>query len=432
MKLSRHLVKLPLAFLTLVATVALTGAVYAADHGYRTIYRFQGGNDGWFPVGVPVADKDGNLYGTAQMGGTYNYGIVFKLTAPQGRGGAWTKTVLHNFAGGSDGGFPVAVLLGKDGSLYGISSYADRIFRLSPPTSRHGVWKNTVLYSLNETTDGSYIQGLALDAEGNLYGAAGVGGDLGCGNGFGCGTVFELKRPTKMGGKWHFTVLHTFTGDPDGMEPFAGVTLDQQGNVYGTTNWGGAYGWGAVYRVAPPKTKGGAWKETVVYSLDSGSDMGSHPDGPVIFDSSGNIYGTAAFGGDLNCQGGAGCGTVFKLTPPNAENADWTSTTLYNFQGGSDGAVPKSNMVLDRLGDLYGTTNYGGTGQAGTAFRLNPSNGSWTETVLHWFPDGKKDGYDPVSGLTWGKWGDLYGIACVGGNPSCSQDGCGTVFEVQP
>jgi hypothetical protein len=232
-------------------------------------------------------------------------------------------------------------------------------------------------------------------------------------------------------------VLHAFTSNPDGDGPFAGVTLDQQGNVYGTTNWGGTYGWGAVYRVAPPKTKGGAWKETVVYSLDSGSDMGSHPDGPLIFDNSGNIYGTAAFGGDLNCQGGAGCGTVFKLTPPNAENADWTSTTLYNFQGGNDGIDPRGQMVFDSKGNLYSTTYVGGRGQggAGTAFRLqraDSSGGAWIETQLHWFPDGKKDGYDPVNGLTWGKWGDLYGIAWVGGNPSCSQDGCGTVFEVQP
>jgi len=360
MKLSRHLAKLPFILLTLAAIVTLTGAARAANHGYRTIYRFQGGNDGWFPVGVPVADKDGNLYGTTQMGGTYNYGTAFKLTAPQTRGGAWTKTALHNFAGGNDGRYPDAMLLGKDGSLYGISSY--QIFRLSPPTSRHGVWKNTVLYSLNGTTDGSGIQGIVLDGEGNLYGATGAGGDAGCGNGYGCGTVFELQRPKTKSGKWHFNVLYTFTGNPDGAQPFAGGTFDQKGNLYGTTWSGGTADSGTVYRVSPPKKKGQGWSETVVHSFTERA-TGVAPGGPLTFDSSGKIYGTTISGGDLNCQAGAGCGLVFRLTPPTDQGGQWTYATLYAFRGGSDGIDPQGHVVFDSQGNLYSTTEDGGGGQ---------------------------------------------------------------------
>jgi len=430
-----HLVMFLLA--TLIAVAILTGAANAAEHGYRTIYRFQGGSDGWTPIGLPAVDKNGDLYGATADGVAYHGGTIYKLTAPQTHSGTWTKTLLHTFPSGN-GGYAVSVVIGPDGALYGFAfgpQTCGFVWQLTRAGAADGAWRYAVLYAFTGTSDGCGPQGNPVfDAEGNLYGAAQLGGEL-CVSYARCGTVFELKRSATKRGKWHFTVLHTFTGDPDGMEPFAGVTLDQQGNVYGTTNYGGTYGWGAVYRVAPPKTKGGAWRETVLYSLDSGMDMGANPSGPVIFDSSGNIYGTAAFGGDLNCQGGHGCGTLFELTPPTAENAAWTSTTLYNFQGGSDGVLPEGYMVFDRQGNLYSTTYLGGTGQGGTAFRLNPSalqGRSWTETLLHWFPENKKDGYDPVEGLTWGKWGDLYGVAWVGGDPSCSQDGCGTVFEIWP
>ncbi len=359
-----HLVMFLLA--TLIAVAILTGAANAAEHGYRTIYRFQGGSDGWTPIGLPAVDKNGDLYGATADGVAYHGGTIYKLTAPQTHSGTWTKTLLHTFPSGN-GGYAVSVVIGPDGALYGFAfgpQTCGFVWQLTRAGAADGAWRYAVLYAFTGTSDGCGPQGNPVfDAEGNLYGAAQLGGEL-CVSYARCGTVFELKRSATKRGKWHFTVLHTFTGDPDGMEPFAGVTLDQQGNVYGTTNYGGTYGWGAVYRVAPPKTKGGAWRETVLYSLDSGMDMGANPSGPVIFDSSGNIYGTAAFGGDLNCQGGHGCGTLFELTPPTAENAAWTSTTLYNFQGGSDGVLPEGYMVFDRQGNLYSTTYLGGTGRA--------------------------------------------------------------------
>jgi len=421
---------------TLIAVAILTDAANAAEHGYRTIYRFRGGNDGWFPTGVPAVDKNGNLYGTTIDGGKYNQGTIYELIAPQTRGGKWTKTVLYDVTSQSPG-YPFSVIVGQDGGLYGTGESAQNcgfLWKLVLPAFGDGVWKYAVLYTLNGTSDGCAIQGHpVLDGEGNLYGATELGGDLGCEQD-GCGTVFELKRPTTKGGKWHFHVLHAFTGNPDGAEPFAGLTFDQEGNLYGTTWTGGTAESGTVYRMSPPKNKGQGWSETVLHSFTERA-TGVAPGGPLTFDSSGNIYGTTISGGDLNCQGGAGCGLVFELTPPTDQADQWSYATLYAFQGGNDGVDPEGYIVFDSQGNLYSTTYVGGQAQAGTAFRLEPTgtdSAAWMEAVLHWFPESKKDGYDPVGGLTWGKWRNLYGVASVGGNPGCGEDGCGTVFELQP
>jgi hypothetical protein len=420
-----------LALLTFSVFVLQGGVASAQGQGYRTLYRFHGGSDGWLPTSVPAVDKNGNLYGGTFDGGTYKWGTIFKLTAPRTRSGKWVKTVLYNFTGGNDGGYPSSLIFGNDGDLYGASYDHDRIFRMTPPQSRGGAWTYAVLYSLNETTDGSAIMGkLALDSAGNLYGATELGGDPGCAQ-EGCGTVFELKRPTIKNGKWQFKVLHTFTGTPDGGEPFAGVTFDQQGNLYGTTRGGGTNDWGAVYGLVPPKKNGQGWTESVIYSFDESNDDIISPEGPVAFDRSGNLFGTTPVGGDPNCYGNS-CGVVFELTAPAQKDGIWTYSTLYAFEG-SDGAEPEGYMVFDNQRNLYSTASQGGGG-AGTAFRLSPptGGGAWTATVLHHFPDNKKDGFDPAEGLTWGKWGDLYGVAPYGGINKCLEFDCGTVFELQP
>ena len=433
MKARSHPHQLVLELVAFSFLFSIGSVASALGQSYRTIYRFQGGDDGWEPFSVPAVDKDGNLYGATFDGGTYKWGTIFKLTAPRTRSGKWVKTVLYNFTGGNDGGDPSSLVFGNNGDLYGVSFDHDRIFRLTPPKSRGGVWTYAVLYSLNETTDGEAIQGkLALDAAGNLYGATELAGDPGCAQ-EGCGTVFELKRPLTKNGKWHFQVLHTFTGTPDGEEPFAGVTFDQKGNLYGTTWKGGANGWGTVYRLAPPKKNGQGWTEAVIYSFDESNEDIISPEGPVAFDSSGNLYSTTPLGGDLNCQGGNGCGVVFELAVPAQKGGVWTYSTLYAFDG-SDGNQPVGYMVFDNKGNLYSTTYLGGEEQGGTAFRLSPTTGggAWTETLLHWFPDGNKDGYEPAEGLTWGKWGYLYGVAPDGGGTDCLGYGCGTVFELHP
>ena len=166
----------------------------------------------------------------------------------------------------------------------------------------------------------------------------------------------------------------------------------------------------------------------MLYSFDPGTNMGSHPDGPLTFDQSGNLYGTTAYGGDLNCSGGYGCGVVFELSPQLG--GTWTYTNLYSFQGGSDGAVPTGYIVIDGKGSLYSTTQVGGGAgsDAGIAFKLSPplQNGDpWTETVLHRFKGSADQGDN--GGLIWGKWQSLYGVTYEGGKYNG-----GTVFELLP
>jgi len=426
-----------LALATLIAIILLGSTADA--QAYRVIYDFgQGSSDGWLPVGVPAIAKNGDLYGVTASGGTYNWGTVFKLTAPQAHGGAWTETVLHDFPSDSQE-FPESLVIDKDGTLYGTGegpSTRGFIFRLTPPSSGRGPWTYQALYTFKSSADGDAPQGnLVFDAEGNLYGATELAGDLSCGYSGGCGTVFELKRPTQKGGKWRFSVLYAFMGTPDGAQPFAGVTVDQKGNLYGTTHAGGAFGYGTAYRLTPPAKRGQSWTEAVLYSFDRSGNEGNSPVSPVIFDGSNKLYGTTVAGGDLNCQGGIGCGVVYELSPPVKEGASWTYSALYAFQGGNDGITPTGYMVFDSKGNLYGATQYGGGAtEGGTAYQLKRptrKGGAWTETVLHAFTGSNGDGNLPASGLTWGKWHDLYGVTAEGGS-ACQAPGCGTAFELRP
>jgi uncharacterized repeat protein (TIGR03803 family) len=436
MELSTHPSSVAPVLATIAAVVIFAGVAQARDGAYRVLYQFgQSTQDGWWPVGAPAVAKNGDLYGVTIAGGTYDWGTVFKLTAPRNPSGAWTETRLYDFPSQNQE-FPTSLVIGKDGTLYGAGGGPNTrgfIFRLTPPVSRDGPWTYGVLYTLKSSADGSAIQGnLVFDDKGNLYGATELGGDLNCGMNDGCGTAFELIRPTTKGGKWHFKVLYTFKGKPDGVQPFAGLVFDQRGSLYGTTNYGGTFGYGVVYRLTPPKEKGHAWTETVLFSFDRSSNVGCDPGAPLIFDNLGKIYGTTGSGGDLNCQAGYGCGVAFQLAPPSKTGGTWIYTTLYAFQGGNDGINPEGYGVFDERGNLYGVTEEGGAAGGGTAYNLRPPResaaGAWTETVLHRFSGSNGDGALPGGGLTWGKWHDLYGFTSEGG--TCQ--GCGTAFELRP
>ncbi len=314
MKLRRQSAGVVLTFAALISSTPSLGGVANAADAYRVIYDFgQESSDGWAPLGLPAVTKDGDFYGVTTSGGTYNLGTVYKLTAPRTRGGAWTKTILYDFPGGKGGGYPESLVLGRDGNLYGVD-YSQTIFELIAPASGEGLWTYAALYTLDQSQGAAIDGNLVFDAEGNLYGATGIGGDLGCRQ-EGCGTVFELKRPTKDGGKWRLSVLHAFTGTPDGAEPFAGVVLDQKGNLYGTTIYGGAYGYGTVYRVNPPTKKGRGWTETVLYSFELVTTSTPMPDRPGDFRwLSATCMALRHTGGDSNCQAGYGCGVVFELS----------------------------------------------------------------------------------------------------------------------
>jgi uncharacterized repeat protein (TIGR03803 family) len=214
-------------------------------------------------------------------------------------------------------------------------------------------------------------------------------------------------------------ILHYFRGT-DGSTPYAGVVIDTAGNLYGTTFYGGGLtgcDCGVVFKLTP---NGTTWTESTLYAFTGGSD-GAHPYSPLVFDTAGNLYGTTfgAYSG-----GGSGVGTVFKLTP-NADGS-WSFSLLYTFRGGTDGVMPSGPIVLDPLGNLYGTTDSGGGQNAGTAFELSPTaRGPWKETQLHRFTGGK-DGLLPA-GLALGPAGTLFGWTPYGGAQACA---CGVVYEL--
>jgi uncharacterized repeat protein (TIGR03803 family) len=174
-------------------------------------------------------------------------------------------------------------------------------------------------------------------------------------------TLFVATRPAQA---QTGTVLYNFAGNPDGADPLSGLTFDGAGNLYGTTEQGGAHGAGAVFELSP--NGGGGWNETVLYSFTGGAD-GRIPNGPVIFDSAGNLYGTAEYGGVY------GYGVVFDLSPRGGR---WTETVLYSFAGGADGGYPVSGLIFDPAGNLYGTSGRG-------VFELSPSGGGWKEQLIY-------------------------------------------------
>ena len=358
---------------------------------------FANSPDGANPrFGTPILDAKGNLYGTTNYGGAHGYGTVFKLT-PSGR-----KTILHSFdPNGTDGAYPWAGLVrDKNGNLYGTTVEGGTdvidgtVFKLTH-TSKG--WTETILHSFGASQDGSQPYSvLTLDATGNLYGTTNVGGA------YSYGTVFEL---TPSGTE---TILWSFGKGTDGANPLAGVVRDKNGNLYGTTEYGGAYNKGTVFELTP------SGSETILWNFGSGTD-GANPYGGVVLGTNGNLYGTTVNGGAY------GDGTVFEVTPSGME------TLLHSFDNNDiDGFNPYAGLVTDqKTGNLYGTTiNGGGTGSAvGIVFELTPSG---TETILHTF-GGSPDGASAWSGLVFDTTGNLYGTTFAGG-----ASGNGTVYKVTP
>jgi uncharacterized repeat protein (TIGR03803 family) len=288
-----------------------------------------------------------------------------------------------------------------------------------------GQSKFKTLYTFMGGADGSGITaGLVFDQMGNLYGTTAGGGDLSDCGASGCGTVFKL---TPNGdGTWTKSVLHFFNGG-DGLAPVGGLIFDQAGNLYGTTVQGGSgrgqicrhgfAGCGTVFQLTP--NKDGSWTESVLHSFSGGDGLA--PQGSLIFDPNGNLYGTTGSGGDLkNCD--SGCGTVFKLTPNG--DGTWTESRIRTFHGGADGSLPGEELIFDKGGNLYGMTELGGAGD-GTVFQLAPTqNGNWKKRVLHNFHG--YDGADPLAGVISDAAGNLYGTTVGGGLYTY-----GTVFKLK-
>jgi len=390
-----------------VAMAALSSAAAAKSpkkiSPEQILYYFQGGSDGGVPNSTLVSDQSGNLYGTTEYGG--NVGCTNPARAPQkappaGCGTVFkvaadgTETVLHAFGSAAGDGFwPIGYLSSdSSGNLYGMTNYGGAfglgsLYKIAPDGTE------TILYSSN----GSVIpsSSIVADSEGNLYGTSHGGGNTACGAD-GCGYVFKLAPNGTL------TVLHLFS-DSDGGNPGGALAMDASGNIYGTTQIGGAKSWGTVYKLTPD----GA--ESVLYSFGVPPDA-SQPQFGVVMDTQGNLYGNSS-------DGGAGNGAIFKVTP------DGTETILFDFHERLDGSEPLGTLVVDVSGNLYGTTYLGGVKNFGTVFKITPGG---TETVLFSFK--KNVGDYPTSGVIVDHAGNLYGTTAKGGNQSGK--GNGVVFKL--
>ena len=327
---------------------------------------------------------------------------------------ASSTEVIYSFAGGNDGEYlDTDLVMDSAGNIYGSTvqggDFGSGTVFQLSPSATG--WTHTVLYSFKGGKDGGEpYKGVTLDAQGNVYGTAVTGGGGSCEGG--CGVVFKL---TNSGGTWTQTVIHFFTGGNDGSGPGSGLTLDGHGNFYGMTPTGGAYGLGTIYQLRLEPS--GAWRLRVIHTFTGGDDGSSGSAGRLLLDRAGNLYGVATVGG------ANGKGVAFKIA--HSATTGWTLTPLYAFKDQPDGALPYGGLIFDKAGNLYGTTYYAGANDVGTVYRLTHSNGSWTETVLYSFKGGA-DGSSPISTLVSDPAGNLYGTTSDGGT-SCA---CGVIFKL--
>ena len=416
----------------IVCAAVLVGAIAIAPStahaGYTVLDTFMSGNGAANAYGPLIADQAGNLYGTSSSGGNSSCvtfssagcGTVFELSPPPAPDHAWTETVLYRFPGGNGPWLPIAGLtmdaagdlfgMTTDGDVYDcLTTYCGTAFELTPPARAGGKWAETVLYRFTKG-DGGFDSsaGLTLDAAGNLYGTTETYGPNHH------GTVFRLSPPVQSGGRWTETVLTGF--ERGGNWPIGGVVFDGAGNLYGTTFYGGPQDFGVVFQLKP--TAHGHWTENVLYEFGQNA---CSPKTNMIFDGSGNLYGTAQ-----------GCpalpGAIFRLARPK-HGKSWSESVVAYFRGTSN-YDPTTSLTFDGAGNLYGTTASGGTYGRGTVFQLKPP--PWTETILYSFRN--RDGDFPTSGPIFGLGGALYGTTVDGGYRGgiCKHGGCGVVYKLSP
>jgi uncharacterized repeat protein (TIGR03803 family) len=417
--------------LVLGAAMLIQGSAVFASQEEKVIYSTQANSLGAAPS-IGATDESGNLYGVTF---SISHGVVFELSPA---GTSWTEKTLHTFLGTPDGLEPTGLVRDSAGNLYGTTGFGGTgnvssctahcgiAFELSPQSD--GSWTETVLYNFTGGQNGGNpYGGLVLDKSGNLYGISPY-------SGLNKGIVFRLSPSN---GSWTYQRLYSFGegGKQDGKYPFSNVTIDSNGNLYGTTSAGGTSNAGTVYELTPSAS--GDWMETILHQFGSVRNDGYYPDGGLIFDAQGNLYGVTGYGGgQCKEESALGCGTVFELKPTQS---GWQETILYRFRGYPDGANPNYTLVFDDGGNLYGASSGGGPasclGPCGTVFKLTPTQGGWTETVLHSFT-GSPDGNHPACSLIFGLDGLLYGSTGWGGTGTCVAPdgitGCGTIYKVQP
>jgi uncharacterized repeat protein (TIGR03803 family) len=320
------------------------------------LHDFDNGAESPYP-GVPAIGRKGNLYDITNLGGVYRSGTIFEAIP---RPGAWRFKMLHRFTGGSDGGAPTRLdplLFDSSGNVYGAATYGGStnsgvVYELTPAS---GVWTEKVLYSFTGDKDGSHLRGITFDGQGNIYGVAAYsGGNQDCGFGYGCGTVYKL---THSQSGWGETTLHTFRQGVDGGWP-GPLIRDKAGNLYGITEgYGPKNNGGTVWKMSPSN---GGWTFRVLHAFatETVDDFGPYP---LTMDDAGNLYGITNWGGANNE------GLLFKLTPANGR---WKYTDLHDF--GQDGCYPQGAVIRDAGGRLYGTAESCGKYDYGVIWEFTP------------------------------------------------------------
>jgi uncharacterized repeat protein (TIGR03803 family) len=413
---------LALAGLVAAAFLLAPTVSHAASHQDKILYNFcplSNCADGSRPfLDGLVFDASGNLYGATSMGGgCYNdqegCGVIYELSP--GEEGSWTETVLYRF--GTSVQPSGKLVLDSAGNIYGtappppggvcsIGPGCGIVFELQRSSGGH--WQLITLHTFQPNgKDGGWpYLGLVFDAAGNLYGATAQGG-MKCKNGrheVRCGTIFELSPAAE--GTWTEKLLEEFDMT-NGAFPKGNLALDANGNLYGTTSEGGRYGGGVVFELI---RKGkDQWEKKTLHSFKAES----FPNGGLVLDSNGNLYGTTE-------------NTAYELQSDGS--GGWTQRVLHNF--GADRLF--DGLVLDTAGNLYGTTYYGGFGR-GSVFELSlDADGKWSEKVLHSFEDNGQDGQYPSAPVIFDAQGNLYSTTTFGGTGCDPYGGCGTVFEITP
>jgi uncharacterized repeat protein (TIGR03803 family) len=395
-------------------------SISAADNE-KVLHSFGKGEDGDGPYASLIFDAAGNLYGTTYGGGAFKSGSVFKLTPVAN--GKWTEDVLHSFGNGKDGTNPLSGLIfDAAGDLYGT-------------TAGGGAHNDGTVFELMPVAEGKWTEKIlhsfdlngkdgAKPVAGMIFDTAGnLYGTTELGGKVGCEPPYGCGTVFKLAPGANGTWIHTGLysfNGNDGAYPVAGLAFDAGGNLYGTT-LKGASSYGTVFELTPSTS--GTWRETVLYSFCavSGCTDGANPEAWVILDKTGNLYGTTS-GGGASCRGSGGCGTVYQLSP--GIDGQWTEKVLYSFYGDADGAVPLAGLTFDGAGRLYGTTAWGAHNM-GTVFRLAQVNGDWDYSVSYSFKPLK--GSNPYDGVIFDAAGNLYGTTTGGGANSA-----GTVFEIAP
>jgi uncharacterized repeat protein (TIGR03803 family) len=413
-----------------------------AATSYAVLHRFEG-KPGEFPISSLTLDADGNLYGTTVQGGrgsqcSLGCGTVFELERTSK---GWSYKVLHEFESNDalpDGALPYAgVIFDSNGNLYGTTCCGGTagygtVFELTPTSGQQ--WKEKILYNF-QGPEGAFPEAeLIFDGQGNLYGTTTSWyDDQG-------GSVFKLAPGSN--GQWTESTLISFPDPSGAIVPSGSLALDSAGNLYGATAFGGSpSGDGVVFELTPQQN--GQWLETILYKFMGSSD-GAVPNGGLVFDGEGNLYGTTGAGGNNKACDYSGCGTVFELTPGSV---GWTEESLYVFcsvEKCRDGAVPATGVTFDAQGNLYGTTAEGGSSGfcyglrgCGDVFELTPdTKGGWTEKVIHLFHPLSAGGGGPRAGVIFDSAGHLYGTTEYGGYDQLpcpiAENGCGVVFEIVP